>query len=147
MRPFVFAHLVSMVVSCGLLTGGAVADAPPVSLHEAWGACDNECEFCWCGTDFEMHCPEQWLYDHECDCGCQFCDPDCPNCDIQVCCAVPGDFTRDALVDLEDHSLLPACLLGPGGGVSAICTCADLDDDGDVDLRDVAGCQVAFGGS
>jgi hypothetical protein len=103
--------------------------------------------WCWCGTPFENDCDNVWEGDGECDCGCQFCDPDCPNCNGQICCADPGDLTGDGLLDLDDHSMLPGCLLGPGAAVSDICMCTDFDRDGDVDLQDVAGCQIAFEGS
>lgn len=56
----------------------------------------------------------------------------------QICVGL-GDLNGDAVVDLNDYSLIASCLGGPQQ--SAVCNptdgqIADVDDDGDVDLRD-----------
>ncbi len=59
----------------------------------------------------------------------------------------PGDCDMDLHVDLDDYATFWYCLDGPGGDpVRPECQCADLDDDGDVDLRDHAEFQVSFTG-
>ena len=40
---------------------------------------------------------------------------------------------------------LTGCLTGPGNAVSPECSCADIDNDGDVDLQDFRELQLASG--
>jgi len=52
-------------------------------------------------------------------------------------CPRPGDCNADGHVDLRDVARFLECFTGPGGGpVGPECRCADLDNDGDVDLDD-----------
>ncbi len=37
----------------------------------------RDCDWCWTGTNIENNCDASWQGDGECDCGCQFSDPDC----------------------------------------------------------------------
>ena len=55
---------------------------------------------------------------------------------------VPGDCTGDNVVDLYDYDVCAPCLTGPDINVSAGCTCADWDGDGD--LRDFPAFQRVF---
>ncbi len=57
--------------------------------QSAGGSCDSDCDWCWCGTEFENNCPTEWFYDAECDCGCQFCDLGCFDCTVQDCSGPP----------------------------------------------------------
>ena len=47
-----------------------------------------------------------------------------------------GEINCDGVLDLADYSALADCLTGPDVEVSFACELADLDTDGDVDLRD-----------
>lgn len=57
----------------------------------------------------------------------------------------PGDCDADDDTDLDDYGKLKACLAGPGSPVAQECNCLDLNDDGNIDLKDLAGFQNAFG--
>lgn len=57
---------------------------------------------------------------------------------------LPGDCDGDGDVDPIDYTGLNSCFLGPGGGLDPECDCFDLDDNGDVDLRDFAEFQRSF---
>lgn len=63
-----------------------------------------------------------------------------------------GDLDRNGRIDLADHKMLRACLTGPTAG-TPIDHCsqehreaADINDDGGVDLKDVAAFQRVFEG-
>jgi serine protease len=57
-----------------------------------------------------------------------------------------GDCRLDGVVDAQDTAALTGCLFGPLGGLADIyCTCGDFDGDHDVDLRDFAKFQGAYG--
>ena len=58
-----------------------------------------------------------------------------------------GDCDGDFAVDDSDYGLFKPCLVGPTLGLDPGCDCADLSDDGNVDLEDVALLQNAFTGS
>lgn len=45
--------------------------------------CGPECDWCWTGTISEGDCDPSWADDGDCDCGCQWVDPDCPG---GACC-------------------------------------------------------------
>ena len=49
--------------------------------------CDPSCQWCWTDTIGEHVCLPEWAGDGECDCGCQFADPDCASdvCGNLVC--------------------------------------------------------------
>jgi hypothetical protein len=47
---------------------------------------------------------------------------------------------------MEDFSSLAACLAGPDVPAAAGCACYDFDDDGTVDLEDLAAFQLVFTG-
>ena len=49
--------------------------------------CEAGCDFCWEGTPLEGACDPDWEGDGECDCGCQFNDPDCGP---EGACCAPG---------------------------------------------------------
>ena len=55
-----------------------------------------------------------------------------------------GDLNGDDLVDLDDHFQLTMCLAGPSGGLAQGCHNADMDGDGDSDIRDFAVSQRVF---
>ncbi len=61
------------------------------------------------------------------------------------------DLDNDGAVDLDDYQLFEPCLLGPGGGIGggagSVCTCADHDSSGHVDLKDIAHFQLSFTGN
>jgi hypothetical protein len=60
----------------------------------------------------------------------------------------PGDSNGDGGVDLFDYAELNTCASGPGGApVDPSCACFDLDEDQDIDLKDVAEFQRLFSGS
>lgn len=67
---------------------------------------------------------------------------------IAVSVCPKGDFNASCTADLADVSDFGMCLVGPHGAFSVTVACreADADDDGDVDLRDFAAFQSAFGG-
>ncbi len=54
-----------------------------------------------------------------------------------------GDVDCDGSVRLDDYSRLQSKLAGPD--TPASCSALDADDDGDLDLRDVAAFQIVFG--
>ena len=60
---------------------------------------------------------------------------------------VPGDCDLDGDADLDDYADLEACVSGPGGGIDPGCTCFDFDDNGDIDLVDLATFQALMFGS
>ncbi len=62
-----------------------------------------------------------------------------------VACGSNGDFDGDCVVGLPDVGLLSPCLAGPGmAPLPEECLAADLDNDGDADLRDFARVQLIF---
>ena len=61
-----------------------------------------------------------------------------------------GDMDADGIINADDWALWAPCTAGPDAPPSPGCDpaafrCADLDDDGDVDLRDFADLQQGFG--
>ena len=69
-----------------------------------------------------------------------------PDETIDVCCQcrLRGDCDADYVVGLADYFVLSGCITGPSGGLLPDCQCADLDEDGDVDLKDFTLFQVVF---
>jgi hypothetical protein len=57
-----------------------------------------------------------------------------------------GDFDKDLDVDNADFGPLTACLEGPDVACATECRPGDFNDDGDVDLTDLAAFQSAFTG-
>ena len=57
-----------------------------------------------------------------------------------------ADFNTDSYVNMFDYTMLETCLTGPGASLAAQCTCVDIDNDGDVDLRDFAAFGTMYGG-
>ncbi len=70
--------------------------------------------------------------------------------DIQIyataCVGIPGDYNGDDLIGWADFVALADCLAGPAAGIAPGCGILDLDDDLDLDLKDVALQQQAFTG-
>lgn len=57
-----------------------------------------------------------------------------------------GDADGDGTVAAADFAAAAQCITGPEAGpVATTCEFADLDDDTDVDLADMAGFQLRFG--
>jgi len=56
-----------------------------------------------------------------------------------------GDCDLKGRLDLADFASLAGCMAGPGSDVATECGCADMDFDGDVDLRDFAAFQIGLG--
>ncbi len=57
-----------------------------------------------------------------------------------------GDIDGDGFITLADYAQLPACLKGPNvGPPPGMCSLFDAEPDNDVDMRDVAAFQWAFG--
>jgi len=59
----------------------------------------------------------------------------------------PGDLDGDCDVDLADYRRFFDCITGPGGGVPQGCEPADLTNNGQIALDDVAAFQRVFTGS
>jgi hypothetical protein len=59
---------------------------------------------------------------------------------------LPANCVVDAAVDLADHQAFNGCMAGPGAPVAPGCSCADVDGDGHVDLRDWRWFQSGFSG-
>lgn len=55
-----------------------------------------------------------------------------------------GDFTGNRTVNLGDYPEMNACLGGPIADAGNACTLGDSDDDGDVDLKDIAAFNNVF---
>ena len=96
---------------------------------------DSSCDWCWVGTRAQNACPTEWNGDGSCDCGCQYCDSDCPGCGgggtTRACCG------PDNNVDQCLNNNTPAECLALGGapqdanncgGVSSCIRCVDECD-------------------
>ncbi len=57
-----------------------------------------------------------------------------------------GDCDGDGDVDLSDLRGFNGCGVGPGGGLLPSCACFDIDNDGDVTVRDFGRFQSSFTG-
>lgn len=57
-----------------------------------------------------------------------------------------GDLDNDGSLSAGDHAAFVPCLAGPEVSAAVDCYCADLDADGDVDLRDFAALARTLGG-
>lgn len=64
-----------------------------------------------------------------------------------TCSELFGDLNGDGVFDLSDYASLPGCLTGPDGGVLEGCAIFDANQDGDVDLLDVADEFIDFTGA
>jgi hypothetical protein len=60
---------------------------------------------------------------------------------------LPANCVADGVVDLADHQAFKNCVTAPGDTAAPGCGCADVEGDGDVDLRDWAWLQAGFTGS
>lgn len=56
-----------------------------------------------------------------------------------------GNCAGSAAINLEDFAPLSGCMTGPEGGLAPGCTCADIDRDRDVDMRDYSEFLSLFG--
>jgi hypothetical protein len=86
--------------------------------------CDAECVWCWTGTTAGNNCNPSWNGDGECDCGCQFCDSDCPSCAPQdgACCG-PNQATPECI----ENCTQAACFDAGGAYMGHGVTCAAVD--------------------
>jgi hypothetical protein len=64
---------------------------------------------------------------------------------VEDCPTFKGDLTGDGVIDGDDLAALTACMVGPDVPSGISCVCADFDEDGDVDLDDVAEMLDAIG--
>ncbi len=79
--------------------------------------CDDiplPCDFCWIGTVAEDNCLPEWDGDGECDCGCQWEDPDCGGGCNPVC----GDGVCECECDETAASCPADCVDVPCGGAA-----------------------------
>lgn len=68
-----------------------------------------------------------------------------PHLDPEIRASSSGDFDLDGVIDLAEFAGEALCLQGPDQATCCPeCCRLDLDDDGDVDLRDFAGLQTMF---
>lgn len=59
---------------------------------------------------------------------------------------LPANCVADGVVDLADHQEFKNCMTAPGDTAASECSCADVEGDGDVDLRDWGWLQNGFTG-
>jgi len=121
-RPRVQERVADTVAKSSLLSGSNFA---------AGGGCDSECDWCWCGTEFENYCPTDWFYDADCDCGCQFCDLACFDCSVQDCVGGPCGASCDYCyygTEFENNCPLDWC--GTSDGCDCGCQFTDADCPG-----------------
>ena len=64
---------------------------------------------------------------------------------LRVVAELPGNCAGTPAINLEDYAPFSGCMAGPEGGSDPGCTCADIDRDGDVDLRDYSEFLLRFG--
>lgn len=106
---------------CRLL-GGVYGGDKSTCAGRDCDRCDSPiCEFCWTGTAFEGNCPDHFIENGSCDCGCQFEDEDCNNVSIGACC---DPVSPHGCID----ELLRGACLGMGrafAGRSVLCSQAD----------------------
>lgn len=152
--------IVEILPAAGRFTQSAVWDAelPGVNIVGDLGAvhlsirCSNHSE---CSDGVFCNGQETCDGGGICQAGADPCtDPAHPICreELAVCveCIERGDTNGDGLVDLDDIESVPRCLTGPVTAAeppeyAPSCRCLDVDEDGDVDLRDMAGVQQRFG--
>jgi len=108
----------------------AVAEEQPRVLtasSSAGGLCDSECDWCHCGTEYENNCPQEWFYDGDCDCGCQYCDMACFDCAMQDCGGTPcGPACDFCWIGTEFQNNCPASWCNDG---ECDCGCQWVDQD------------------
>ena len=64
---------------------------------------------------------------------------------LRVVAELPGNCAGSTAINLEDYAPFSSCMASPEGGLAPGCTCADIDGDGDVDLRDYSEFLSLFG--
>jgi len=67
-----------------------------------------------------------------------------PRCAAHGTCPFFGDGDRNGSVDLRDNGILIVCLQGPNVLPAGACSMFDVDEEGDVDLKDYASYQRVF---
>ena len=63
---------------------------------------------------------------------------------LRVVAELPGNCAGAPAISLEDYAPMSECMTGPEGGSPPGCACADLNNDGNIDLRDFAGLELLF---
>ena len=145
------------------------------TIWDAWSNCPSGwiCHVLWLVDVDELGSVSLVSYETYGGCCCAFCDdcnqnhiadacdiacgPPLGECDVSGCgwsadcnangipdeCDLRGDFNEDGYVVVDDHAAFIDTFFGPT--VTLRCSMADLYRDGQVDLRDFAEFQVAFG--
>ncbi len=100
--------------------------------------CDPGCYWCWTDTIGEHECLPEWSDDGDCDCGCQFADPDCA---AGVCgnlvCEEDASSCPDDCKDLRAFADFQNCF-HPGKPVSPACATYIYDPPAGIGLEDYA---------
>lgn len=100
--------------------------------------CGPGCLWCWIDTVAEHRCDPAWESDEECDCGCQFADPDCAKgvCGNLVC-EESGTSCNADCKDLREIAAFQNCF-APGQGTPEACYPYIYTSPAGIDLLDYA---------